>query len=301
MSWFPIFGSSPDAVVPQIYNWQNQSRAVEEANIARFSAAEDKRNSYWSDVAQMERANQGAVNAMEQNEITRRDAALSNAESRKTNAYQFGQNLDLQKKQLAFYEKDAAARLKASNEELIFKSTTKAKEDAAKSDAQEQAILDQQLSGLNAALLARVNNPKDPIFKRLNDEAGNPIAPTFDLENLATSDALDEIKFKVANETKSPLHKSIVFDPARGRFKIDNGTVSKYYFSDPPTATANTPPPPSELPPARPYNVPTPTKPPTPRNNVFPNPETAEQEARAAGFMDGDTIIVGGRPAQLTP
>lgn len=259
MSWFPIFGSSPDAVVPQIYNWQNQSRAVEEANIARRSAAEDKRNSYWENVAQMERANQGVRNAMEQNEITRRENALSNAEARKINQYQFGQNLDLQKKQLSLYEKDAAARLKANSEELIFKTAQKAKADAADAAFDNQATLDQQLSGLNAALLSRVN-AKNSIFKP--GEAG-----TFDLGNPAIVNALDEIKFKVANTTKSPLHKSIVFDPAIGRFKIDNGTVSKYYFSDPTTETANTPPPPPELPPARPY-----TPPPAPAPALPPLP-----------------------------
>lgn len=91
----PIIGSSFDAIAAQRAGWAGFNNGVDRANLEAQARAQDARNQYLYNAAQLARQDQ-----------SRQDSLQASADSNARRQYEFGANLDLSNRQLLASEQE---------------------------------------------------------------------------------------------------------------------------------------------------------------------------------------------------
>ena len=329
-SWnVPIIGDSLSDATRQYSDWQRVNLGTEAANIGRRNEAERYWNSQVAErdqeafrrqqIEEQRRLNQEAIGRDQYRwETGRKDAAAYNSETAALERQRIAAVGGAQKlKDAQSLEEEAniannlaqpiavaGARLDAATEEW-----------KAKTSALNTAVQSLTIPGLikfDAAKGAKVfkaekqaDEAGDKVAKAAADEANAKAAELINAHALAEN-ALESAQYEFKGHEQK-LGSNLTWDRRNGQYVVLNlrGKPGKneYQWTAPNQqafdlgasraahAAHSAPPTWTPLPPA-------PTQPrPTATGNIF----SSEAEARAAGRVDGDVIIVNGRRAQLTP
>jgi len=219
MNWVPIVGSSFDSVGGQLYNWQNFDRATRESNIARMNARDAAEQNYFSNLANLRRADAQRKEALMIQEQDRADRMRQAAEQSRLQQYQFGQTMGLERERMASAEREHSAKIKEAEDIASEKYKFKSQQARAEEKMQEQ----QQVNALNAAVLGYMNNPKNKKTKL--DDKGQPVIDPATKQPVKSVDVNDGViqQAMAAVGAKAPLSPNIYWDNGTKQFKAYSG------------------------------------------------------------------------------